>query len=271
MKNRIIHIIILIISVFHLSCKKKGCTDPSSINFDENAEVNDGLCEYDPAAVQLHLNHLYNSEPFYYDSTYQDEFGNDIQFTRAIFYLGNPKYKNASENIIDSSDFYTLISPENNINEFNTINSGYVSTLDLLIGVDPVNNHLDPALYGSSNALSYQTPSMHWQMGTDPQDWSYLFIVLEGRVDIDGNGTIEPGESFVFHIGNDGLTNNISGLSIDHNVFLGETISIDLTIDWAGFIRNIDLSIDNFTHTMDNLPLATTIANNSVYVISIEQ
>jgi len=267
MKNRIIYIIILIVSVFHLSCKKKGCTDPSSINFDENAEVNDGTCEYSSATVQLHLNHIFNNETFYLALTSLDDHGNDIQFTRAIFYLGKPRYIDASGFIIESSNFYTLITPENTTNEFNTINSGYVNDVDLLIGVDPITNHMDPATYISSNALSYQTPSMHWQMGTNPQDWSYLFIVLEGRVDIDGNGTIEPGESFVFHIGNDGLTNNISGLPIDHNVTLGETISIDLTIDWAGFIKNIDLSIDNFTHTMDNLPLATTIANNSVYVI----
>ena len=70
-------------------CKKRGCTDPVSINFDENAEVNDGTCEYDPATVKLNLNHLYNNNSFSFDSIYQDDFGNDIQFTRAIFYIGN--------------------------------------------------------------------------------------------------------------------------------------------------------------------------------------
>lgn len=268
MKNKIIYSILIIFSITQISCKKRGCTNPSSINFDENAEVNDGTCEYSSATVQLHLNHLFDNDPFYLDSTYQDEFGNDIQFTRATFYLGNPIYKDASGWTIDSSKFYTLISPEKTVNEFNTLNSGNVNDVDLLIGVDPITNHMDPAIYNSSNALSYQSPSMHWQMGTDPQSWSYLFIVLEGRVDIDGNGNIEPGESFVFHVGNDGLTSEVLGLTINSNISSGEIIPIDLNINWAGFLKNVDLSIDNFTHTMDNLPLATTIANNSAYVIS---
>ena len=223
MKNRTIYISLFIICALQLSCKKRGCTDPSSNNYDENAEVNDGSCEYSSATVQLHLNHLFNSDPFYLDTTYQDDHGNEIQFTRAIFYLGNPRYKDVSGFIIDSSNFYTLITPESTTNEFNTITSGYVNDVDLLIGVDAITNHMDPAIYNSSNALSYQTPSMHWQMGTNPQDWSYLFIVLEGRVDIDGNGNIEPGESFVFHIGNDGLSSDVLEFPINSNISNGES------------------------------------------------
>ena len=269
MKNRFLFILILIFIFNLFSCKKRGCTDSSSLNYNEYAEINDGTCEYGPATVQLNLHHLYNNITFSFDSIYEDDFGNNIQFTRATFYMGNPIYKDASDNIIDSSEFYTLISPENIENEFNTISSGPVSTLDLLIGVDPVTNHLDPASHNSSNSLSYQSPSMHWQMGTNPQNWSYLFIVLEGKVDIDGNGSFDPGENYVFHIGNDGLANNILGLSIDRNVSQGETVTIDINVNWAGFFENVDLSIDNFTHTSDNILLATTISNNAINVISV--
>ncbi len=260
---------ILILTLFFFSCKKRGCTDPVSSNYDENAEINDGTCEYAPATVQLNLHHLYNNIPFSFDSIYEDDFGNNIQFSRATFYMGNPIYKDSSDFILDSSNYYTLISPENIENDFSIICSGYVKTLNLLIGVDPVTNHLDPASYNSSNSLSYQSPSMHWQMSSNPQNWSYLFIVLEGKIDIDGNGSFDPGENYVLHVGNDGLTNNISGLSIERNVFQGEIVTIDLNVNWDGFFENIDLSIDNFTHTSDNIPLATTISNNAVNVISI--
>ncbi len=36
----------LIVFFSIISCKKKGCTDPASYNYDENAQVNDGSCEY---------------------------------------------------------------------------------------------------------------------------------------------------------------------------------------------------------------------------------
>ena len=42
---------------------------------------------------------------------------------------------------------------------------------------------------------------MHWQMGNNSQDWSYLFIVAEGIADLNSNGIFEAGEIFVFHIG----------------------------------------------------------------------
>jgi uncharacterized protein (TIGR02145 family) len=39
-------LIILLIAVFLISCKKNGCTDPSATNYDPNAENNDGSCQY---------------------------------------------------------------------------------------------------------------------------------------------------------------------------------------------------------------------------------
>jgi hypothetical protein len=37
----------LIVMLFAVGCKKKGCTDPSASNYDINAEKNDESCEYD--------------------------------------------------------------------------------------------------------------------------------------------------------------------------------------------------------------------------------
>ena len=72
--------------------------------------------------------------------------------------------------------------------EFDTLSVNSINNIAFLIGVDSVNNHLDPATYQSNNPLSYQSPSMHWQMGITPESWSYLFIVLEGNVDIGCRG-----------------------------------------------------------------------------------
>ncbi len=56
-------LIILGGSLIFISCKKKGCTDPNSLNYDENAQVDDGTCEYNnynPTPYELSIPPLFN-------------------------------------------------------------------------------------------------------------------------------------------------------------------------------------------------------------------
>ena len=41
----------------------------------------------------------------------------------------------------------------------------------------------------------------------------------------------------------------------------------DIAINWANIINDIDIKNSNFTHTMDNISLATQIANNCANII----
>tara|TARA_B110000438_G_C15657200_1_gene582207 strand:+ start:12 stop:827 length:816 start_codon:yes stop_codon:yes gene_type:complete len=271
MRNSILFILLIVIAF--ISCRKKGCTDPIANNYDLNAVVDNGICLYDlasPNADSLELNivHVFDNELFSFDSVYQDSFGNKIQFTRATFYLGNPRYENG--NTLDSSNSYILVNPSISTYNIGPIKPGAYLELDFLMGVDLVTNHLNPASYNSANPLSYQTPSMHWQMGISPENWSYLFIVLEGLVDKNGNNNFDTGENFVFHVGNDGLTTEINDLAINLLITEGENGSLDLEADWSRFFDGIDLSINNFTHTTDNPTLAATLSSNGLNVIQTQ-
>lgn len=270
MRNSILFILLIVIAF--ISCRKKGCTDPIANNYDPKAVVDNGDCLYDtiPDSLQINIVHVFENQLFSFDSIYQDNFGNKIQFTRATFYLGNPKYKNANGEVVDSSNNYILINPSATNYNLGLISPGVYQELDFLIGIDVTTNHLDPASYSSYNALSYQSPSMHWQMGSSPQDWSYLFIVLEGLVDKNGNNTFDSGENFVFHIGNDGLTTEINDLNINLLINEGENGILDFEADWSRFFDGIDLSTNNFTHTTDNPTLATSLSNNSMNVIQVQ-
>ena len=166
------------------------------------------------------------------------------------------------------SSTYALISSTNTIYNFGYAPTDLSNTMDVIIGIDSIVNHIDPASYPSISPLAYQSPSMHWQMGTDPQNWSYLFIVLEGQVDIDGNGTFDSGETFVYHIGGDDFRAEINAINWNPPINQLATYTIEIDVNWANFVNNIDMSTDLFTHTMDNIPLASTISSNAATVIS---
>ena len=260
-----------LILFFNFSCKK-GCTDPNASNYDPTAKKENNTCEYDSSSTETNISlitfHYYDSDSFYLDSIYQDDFGNTIKFSRANFYFGNPTYYNSNGQNIASSNSYSLISSTETIYDFGDAPTDLINTMDVIIGVDSITNHIDPANYSSSNALAYQSPSMHWQMGTNTQNWSYLFIVLEGQVDIDGNGTFDSGETFVYHIGGDDFRAEINAINWNPPINQLATYTIEIDINWANFVNNIDISSDVFTHTMDNIPLATIISTNAITVIS---
>ena len=108
---------------------------------------------------------------------------------------------------------------------------------------------------------------MHWQMGSNPMDWSYLFVVVEGFADLNSNGIFDAGEIFVFHIGGDSFRCNSHEVSCDVTQLNAET-KIKVNINWANLINDIDIKSSNFTHTMDNLPLAQKISDNCGNLIS---
>ena len=256
---------------FIISCKE-GCLDPNALNYDSNAKKsNDELCEYDTNNVEsllLETYHKFDNEDFNLDSIYFDDFGTMIEFNRASFYVSKNCFSNLNNLCIDDTVKYLLIDPSTN-----NYNIGFLSkdtediSIEFQVGVDSISNHIDPAVYNSSHPLSYQSPSMHWQMGNNPQDWSYLFIVAEGLADLNSNGIFEPGEIFVFHIGGDSFrsSNHLVNCVVSQ---LSDELLVKVNINWAAIINDLDIKNSNFTHTMDNIPLAQKISDNCGNLIS---
>ncbi len=49
--NSILMVILFAVLLVNTGCKKEGCTDPDSINYDSEAKKDDGSCEYIASAV----------------------------------------------------------------------------------------------------------------------------------------------------------------------------------------------------------------------------
>jgi hypothetical protein len=103
---------------------------------------------------------------------------------------------------------------------------------------------------------------MHWS-------WSsgYIFIAIEGVADRNADGT--PEAAFQLHIGMDNLRRMVT-LPV-HTDILNDTENMaHIEIDYLRFLDGVNLSLTTSqTHTMDNMMLATSIANNvdSVFVV----
>ena len=104
-------------------------------------------------------------------------------------------------------------------------------------------------------------------MGTDPQNWSYLFLVMEGLVDMNQNSLFEAGEYFVYHIGGDEFLSTTNMINFNPTINSSNEFIIQLNIDWSKAINGVNMSTDNFTHTMDNIPLAQNLLANCVHII----
>lgn len=257
-----------VMSVFASSCRK-GCTDPNALNYDDKARKMDNSCEYEEepeeATINLKFYHMLGTQTFAFNQDFTDDFGNTCTFTRAQMYLSNPVYMDDQMTVIDAPAEYVLISPDATTYSLGGLpGDTHVHMMDLTIGVDSVANASDPAGYSSSHALAYQSPSMHWNWNS-----GYIFIAIEGHVDIDGNGTYDSGEDFIMHVGMNALSRTISGLMVHFNTTEGQTHNIELDIDWAELVSGIDLSTDNSSHTMDNMPLAAAVADNAANMITV--
>ena len=254
-----------------ISCQE-GCLDPNALNYNSSAKKsNDELCEYDinnKESLFIEIKHKFDTVDFHVDSIYLDDFGTKIKFNRVAFYVSKNCFSSPNNMCFDDSIKYLLIDPS-----IANYNIGYLEkdfeniSIEFQVGVDSISNHIDPAVYQSNHPLSYQSPSMHWQMGNSSQDWSYLFIVAEGIADLNSNGTFESGEIFVFHIGGDSFRseNHIVNCNVSQ---ISNDLNVKVDINWAAIIDDIDIKSSNFTHTMDNIPLAQKISDNCGNLIS---
>ena len=213
--------------------------------------------------VQLKFVPTFHGQPLSIDSVYTNSYGQQLRVENLQFYLSNIYAHNGSDSTLLKQAFLvTLLEPKT---LSLSVSPQSFSSLSFGIGVPGnLNKNVDPSQYANSNPLSVQgSNGMFWYWNT-----GYIFVKVEGRYELTGMPNVPLVESYSFHMGDDPLyrvlhfnTGNVSLAEGDERTFNIE-VAVDSVFNRP--VDQIDLSIDNLTHTTSNFPLAERVTNNFV-------
>jgi hypothetical protein len=248
------------------SCGKKGCTDPSALNFDQDAEKHDGSCEYpdileDSTNLYLRIHHQFGSEDLDLNSAYQIPGSEKINVSLFKYYLSNIGSTNEEFSEIEYINLAELETTTLGM----TAKPGSYSSLDFSVGVPNELNQADPAIYPANHPLS-SLNGTYWTWSTQ-----YRFILIEGKADTAKNNTYDL--SYIYHTGIDTCFRSRS-IPMSYIVpEYGESITVDLYFDMEKFWNGSDtirIKTETTTHTTDDMPLALKVSDAFIASFSAE-
>jgi hypothetical protein len=236
------------------SCKKKGCTDESAINYSSEAKEDDGSCQFPPAAktgeLELKVFSFMNNKVFAYNTPFMLPDSSYISFTLCRMYVANPFFTHFSDSTkhVDKSGDVILIDPEIPTYKLGTFAEGTYSGWRFNFGIDSLtNNPKQPTDFEVGAPLGPQNPSMHW-------GWQqkYIYVKIEGLYDSDSNDV--PDEVVQYHMGADKYAQWVEKYQAQQiMVKSGGSNETKINIDWAEFLKGQDIGAQPKSHMTDTV------------------
>jgi len=231
---------------------KEGCTDVEAINFDVEAEVSTDVCTY--PNIAFHFHPTVGDETLVYGNTHNIN-GLDVRFDEIRFYMTELELTiNDKAQAFDNAFIVTETTGDQ---EAGKAIAGQLTKVAFNIGVPSDLNSADPALLPADNPLSADSPFVqHW-------NWTagYIFLKLEGVVDVNGDGTFDTDtEALSVH---GGFNDNLQRIELDTDQTIDkENFEMHLEFDVAKFFENYDLPNNLFSRPDNNPEAAAAVLNN---------
>ena len=237
---------------------KEGNFASEETTFNYNAEATGN--------IDFNVRLLYQGAPLvmFEDYTYPE--GNVMNFTRCSFYTSDLKL---DDTVINEVEFHNLtnshaMNPQA-INgytwQLSGVPTGTYSNLSFNIGVPAELNGMDPGEFPSGHPLA--KPAENWF------SWkSYIFMKVEGNIDLDGDGEKETG--IALHTGSDEALRNLS-FEYPLEITSDEVKRIELVFDLYDLFNGIDriypIAETPQIHSLSQLDAALEISDNLVNAI----
>ena len=203
--------------------------------------------------VELHITHMLNGSTFAFNTTAQNNLGNDFNVSRLEYYVSKISITHDGGSTTDIPDVYILANGSQDVvANLGSRNITNVESVSFYIGVDTPNNHADPSAQPNGHPLAPKFPSMHW-------GWTagYRFVAMEGN---SGTGLAQAYEIHAL-----GDQNYFKVTVAVNPVTQGGKIIIPVNADYAAALRGIDVSSGVITHGDAN-EAATLLQNFRDYV-----
>ncbi len=220
------------------------------------------------ASLKFHWHNQLGDLPVAYNLAFETENGRQFSLSGCHYYVSNIVLIQEDGTELPIGDTVFLVSPAERDYELGMVPTGNYKGFKFMLGVDSLRNHADPTLQPVGSPLAVQTPSMHWSWNS-----GYLFFRLEGMVDSTATSDQAPNKEFSYHVGTDALSRQIdfstSAFSVSGKE--GDENEIGIIFDILKVLEDIDLTTEFSSHTFDNLPLATKIADSWQDAITVEE
>lgn len=239
---------------------KKGCTDPDAINYNPDVEESADICVY---PLSFHFQPVLDGATLTYGGTSNIN-GLDVRFDQIRFYMTDLELT-ISENAQTFDDIF-IITEMNDEKSLGQEVRGDLTKVAFNVGVPESMNGVDPATLPADNPLSADSPFIqHW-------NWTagYKFLVMEGRVDTNGDGTYEdtPEETMSIHCG---FNSNLKRIELNTTQTLNsDNHELHLEFDVAKFFAGYDLANNLFSRPNNNPEAATAIMDNVANAFDFE-
>ncbi|MEL6635898.1 MAG: MbnP family protein [Bacteroidota bacterium] len=160
--------------------------------------------------VEINFKAQFDDELLLMRKNYQLDDSTEIRFTRVSFYVSDVvllKNINGEEEetdvfdlqLVDFTDF-TEVNPGNVADGISFVGTNVpvdrYDGIKMGLGVPADLNRTSPAKYDSGHPLA---SSLHYWQGWQ----SYMFAMIEGAIDFNGDGNFDSDENFLYHLGSD--------------------------------------------------------------------
>jgi hypothetical protein len=215
--------------------------------------------------LSFHLHTLVGPDAAAYGVEYHDAAGRKFNLADLRYYISNIVLIKNDGSELPLTGKVILANPANHDYELANVPVGTYNGFKFMVGLDSTVNHSDPTTYPAENPLSIQSPGIHWSWNS-----GYIFMKIEGMVDttLGANGPLDM--EYFYHIGLDELKRTIDFSTSAFTVVSGSDLEIGLEFDLLEALNNVDMRTEYDTHTFNNMPLATKIADNWQNAFSLE-
>lgn len=213
--------------------------------------------------LSFQFDYSFADEEFNYNQVY-DLNGTAVSFQTVQFYVGGIKLHPEEGDALDVEGKYLLVKPSSGAQEVVTVDKKHYHMAEFFVGVSPEDNDQTEDDFDMRDAetdpLARQNdPPMNWNWAA-----GYLFVRIDGMVDLDGDGT--PETAMEYHLGKDNFLRTVS-LIINTDVEQDQqTIAFDFNV--AALFTGIDVSETYSMHTGDAPAEALIFADNIAGAIS---